>query len=67
MGPLNSYALEELQHHWGEAYIIMEDRNGWRARRKDGKCGWIVRPTAEELFEAIREDYGRCPVPRQGQ
>lgn len=63
----SSYALEELEHHWGEAYVIMEDRSGWRARRKDGRGGWIVRADPNALFEAIREDYGRCPVPRRGQ
>jgi hypothetical protein len=57
-------ALDELRHHWGEAYSIMSGRDGYQAKRKDGRGGWIIRKTAEELFEAIRKDYAANPVRR---
>jgi hypothetical protein len=56
--------LAELRHHWGEAYSIMRGRDGWQAKRKDGRGGWIRRDTAEALLAAIRADYRRRPVPR---
>jgi len=59
-------ALEELRHHWGEAYSIMSGRDGYQAKRKDGRGGWIIRKTADELSEAIRKDYDANPVPRDG-
>ena len=65
MGPFShDPALEELRHHWGDAYSIMSGRDGYQAKRKDGRGGWIMRPTAEELFGAIRADYLARPVPR---
>jgi hypothetical protein len=65
MGPFShDAALEELRHHWGDAYSIMSGRDGYQAKRRDGRGGWIIRPTAEELFDAIRRDYDRRPVPR---
>lgn len=56
--------LDELRWHWGDAYSIMTGRDGWQARRKDGRGGWIIRATAEELYDAIHADYSRQPVPR---
>jgi hypothetical protein len=61
---MQSEQLDELRHHWGEAYSIMAGRDGWRAKRRDGRGGWIVRDTAEALWEAIRADYRRDPVSR---
>jgi hypothetical protein len=67
MGPFShDPALDELRHHWGDAYSIMHGRDGYQAKRKDGRGGWIIRATAEELFEAIRKDYSARPVPRDG-
>jgi hypothetical protein len=59
-----SWALDELRHHWGDAYSIMASRDGYRAKRKDGKGGWIIRATVDELWEAIRADYAARPVRR---
>lgn len=58
--------LEELRHHWGEAYEIT-DRPGWRARRRDGKGGWITADDAEALLAAIRADYRADPVSRDAE
>jgi hypothetical protein len=57
--------LDELRHHWGDAYTIMAGRDGYQAKRRDGRGDWIVRATVEELWEAIREDYRADPVPRE--
>jgi hypothetical protein len=59
----DEWALIELRHHWDAAYEIT-DRPGWRARRRDGKGGWITAPDAETLAELIRADYTADPVPR---
>jgi len=56
--------LEDLRFHWGDAYSIMHNRDGFQARRKDGRGDWIMRETAEDLLIAIRRDYERRPVPR---
>lgn len=58
------YALDELRHHWSGAYSILHNRDGYQAKRKDGRGGWIIRDEAEELWTAIHEDYRRRPVPR---
>ena len=58
-----SWTLVELRDHWGSAYEIT-DRPGWRARRRDGKGGWITAPDAEALLGAIRADYQADPVSR---
>lgn len=65
MGPTaDDFALDELRHHWSDAYSILHGRDGYQAKRRDGRGGWIMRDTAEELFEAIHVDYERKPVPR---
>ncbi|MGP7996717.1 MAG: hypothetical protein ACLPKI_05205 [Streptosporangiaceae bacterium] len=58
-----SWTLDELRHHWGEAYEIT-DRPRWRARRRDGKGGWLTAEDVEALVEAIRLDYQADPVSR---
>ena len=58
-----SWTLAELRDHWGSAYEIT-DRPGWRARRRDGKGGWITASGPEALLGAIREDYRSDPVRR---
>ena len=61
---MENWTLDELRHHWGDAYSIMTGRDGWQAKRRDGRGDWIIRRTAEELFAAIRADYQRQPVSR---
>lgn len=58
--------LEQLRHHWGDAYSVLHNRDGFQAKRKDGRGGWIIRQTADELFAAISDDYLKRPVPRDG-
>ena len=55
-----SWTLDELQHHFGEAYEI----TGWQAKRRDGKGEPITADDADTLAEAIRRDYAADPVPR---
>jgi hypothetical protein len=58
--------LAELRHHWGDAYQI--ERTGpqtWLAARRDGR-GAVHANTADELFQAISNDYLARPVPRTG-
>ena len=64
MTAMETWTLAEVRHHWGDAYEIT-DRPRWRARRRDGRGGWIIAETAEALVEAIREDYRRDPVCRE--
>ena len=65
MGPFShDPALEELRHHWDSAYSIMHGRDGYQAKRKDGRGDWIMRETAEELLRAIRADYATNPIRR---
>ncbi len=54
----------ELRYHWGEAYQLAVWGGGWRAKRRDGKGGWILAEDPEALYEAIRADYQRDPVSR---
>jgi hypothetical protein len=61
-----SGALDELRHHWGDAYSIMAGRDGYQAKRRDGRGDWIIRATVDELWEAIRADYAARPVHRDG-
>jgi len=58
------YELQVLRHHWGDAYSIMTGRDGWQAKRRDGRGDWIIRQTPELLNAAIRADYDAKPVPR---
>lgn len=65
MGPYShAEQLEELRHHWSEAYSIMHGRDGWQAKRRDGRGGWLTAGTAEALYELIHADYRKRPVPR---
>jgi Homeodomain-like domain len=48
---VTTWTLAELRHHWGDAYVI-EERPGWRARRRDGRGGWITARDAEALLLA---------------
>lgn len=57
--------LAQLRHHWGDAYSILHNSDGWQAKRKDRRGDWIIRPTVDELYRAISADYTARPVPRQ--
>lgn len=56
--------LEALRFHWGDAYEIVELPIGWKARRRDGRGGWFIRSSPEDMYEALRADYAAIPVPR---
>ena len=56
--------LEELRHHWGDAYHIRFAFGAWNARRRDGRGGTLTDPSGEGLNLAIRADYTAAPVPR---
>ena len=59
---MTGWELDELRHHWGEAYQIT---NGpWRAKRRDGKGDWLTAPGVDGLYALIRADYAADPVPR---
>jgi len=56
-------ALEDLRHHWGEAYKIGWRAGRWRAvRRDDGSA--VSADTPGQLLELIRADYAARPVAR---
>jgi hypothetical protein len=58
-------ALAELKHHWGDAYWITHDEEGWRALRRDELgAGEISADSPNGLHDAIADDYRRKPVPR---
>ncbi len=56
--------LEDLRHHWGEAYDIRAEGGRWTARRRDGKGDTLASPRAAGLWERIVADYCADPVPR---
>jgi hypothetical protein len=51
--------LAELRRHWGDTYSIMTGRDGWQAKRRDGRGGWIIQPGAAALHDAILVDCTR--------
>jgi hypothetical protein len=57
-------ALEELRHHWGDAYRIGFRGGAWAAQRRDGRGGTLSDPMPGGLLLAIRADYAALPVPR---
>jgi len=60
-------ALDELMHHWGEAYEIGWDSDrGWHARRLDGVGGELAAAGPDGLRAEISADYKLRPVPRTG-
>lgn len=62
---MHETALGELRWHWGDAYVIFDEP--WRARRRDGRGGWITASDAEELFGLVTADYEREPVSRDAR
>jgi hypothetical protein len=59
--------LASLDWDWGEAYLICHpEPDVWVAQRRDDRA--TLRAAAPgELREAIRADYARRPVPRDGE
>jgi hypothetical protein len=56
-------ALEDLQWHWGLAYLITGAVGHWVAqRRDDGRT--LTASTPGALRDLITEDYETRPVPR---
>lgn len=63
-GPENEEALQQLRHHWGDAYDIEQTGpRTWLAARRDGG-GALHANDADELERAIGRDYLARPVPR---
>jgi len=56
--------MDELRHHWGEAYHIAADDGRWTARRRDGRGGTLADPLPAGLRARIAADYRADPVPR---
>jgi hypothetical protein len=56
-------ALEDLQWHWGSAYLITGAAGHWIAQRRDDKRTLTARGPAE-LRERMIEDYAERPVSR---
>ena len=64
-GTADERALAALRWGWGEAYRIGQDATrGWWAARRDGEGGDITAGDSTELWQAIVDDYGLFPVPR---
>ncbi len=56
--------LDELRHHWGDAYDIAAEGGVCTARRRDGQGGTLAHPLPEGLRLLIAADYEALPVPR---
>jgi hypothetical protein len=57
--------LDDLNYHWGEAYVISRPQPAlWLARRRDDQ-ETLRAGTADELHDKIIADYGACPVSRR--
>jgi hypothetical protein len=57
------WTLDDLRHHYGEAYKIEYQRGRWlAARRDDGQL--LTADGPEQLLGLIRDDYQKAPVPR---
>jgi len=56
--------LEALRWDWGAAYEIEMPGadHGWRARRLDGRGGWMDAGSAEDLRNQVVSDYVTKPV-----
>jgi len=57
-------ALGDVRHHWGDAYEIWRNSEGFHALRRDGVGSQLDAPGADQLAELIRADYAARPVPR---
>jgi len=57
--------LQDLQHHWGSAYMITKpEPDVWLAVRRDDH-GTLRAGKPDELRDLIRTDYFARPVPRR--
>lgn len=56
--------LDELRHHWGDAYDIGAEGGMCTARRRDGKGATLSDPVPEGLRLRIVADYEARRVPR---
>ena len=61
----DEHDLDELRHHWGEAYLIHRFGDRWVAQRRDKSRQSISADSAAGLTELIRADYADRPVPRK--
>ncbi len=56
--------LQDLQFHWGDAYLITGAGEHWLGQRPDnGRT--LTASGPEELRELIIEDYAERPVSRE--
>ena len=55
--------LQDLQLHWGVAYLITGAAGHWLAQRRDNGL-MLTASGPGELRKLIREDYEAQPVPR---
>lgn len=64
MGPYYGYSLDELIHHWGDAYGVTNPEDGvWLAQRRDTR-EMLRAADPDELWRMISRDYNARPVPR---
>jgi hypothetical protein len=64
--PWEQNALEAVSFGWGDAYLIgHDDERGYWAARRDRIGSLLMAAGADELLQAISEDYALKPVPRQ--
>src|SRR5689334_10127288 len=54
--------LDDLRHHWGEAYLIHRLGDRWVAQRRDKSRRAVSADSAAGLLELIRDDYADRPV-----
>ena len=57
--------LGEVNHHWGDAYLIRAGAGGYVALRRDGKGEPLTAPTPGALWDLIAVDYADDPVPHE--
>lgn len=60
---MTAAALQDLQWHWGSAYLITGAAGHWIAMRRDNGQT-LTASGPEELRELIVEDYEARPVAR---
>ena len=56
--------LEDLEYHWGSAYLIDSEDGQYTAERRDGQGGTLTAADCDGLARLIAEDYAARPVPR---